>query len=269
MPRANRYYIPDRVWHITHRCHQRQFLLSFARDRRAWVGWLFQARKRFGLCVFNYQVTSNHVHLLVKDRGRGEIARSMQLIEGRTAQGYNWRKKRSGAFWQDRYHATAVQTGNHLVNCLIYIDLNMVRAGKVAHPRAWPDAGYHEIQCPRLRCRIIDRQALSHALELASVERLATVHAQYIDAALERDAIARQPHWSEAVAVGTNEYVKSVAGELGIKRRRRKIYTAGEASVLAESPASYGDGPPPQRPQFPPGTLLNAQFVRSKPSANL
>jgi putative transposase len=39
-------------------------------------------------------VTSNHVHLLVKDRGGDVIAQSMQLIAGRTAQEYNQRKNR-------------------------------------------------------------------------------------------------------------------------------------------------------------------------------
>jgi hypothetical protein len=27
MPRANRFYLPDAVWHITHRCHDQKFLL--------------------------------------------------------------------------------------------------------------------------------------------------------------------------------------------------------------------------------------------------
>jgi putative transposase len=59
--------------------------------------------------VLNYMVTSNHIHLLVEDRGEGMIPRSIQLIAGRTAQDYNRRKKRKGAFWEDRYQATAVQ----------------------------------------------------------------------------------------------------------------------------------------------------------------
>jgi len=33
MPRANRYYAPGLVWHITHRCHKKEFLLKFAKDR--------------------------------------------------------------------------------------------------------------------------------------------------------------------------------------------------------------------------------------------
>jgi len=69
---------------------------------------LFEARKRYALCVLNCTVTFNHIHLLARDRGNGEIAKGLQLIAGRTAQEFNRRKGRKGAFWEDRYHATAV-----------------------------------------------------------------------------------------------------------------------------------------------------------------
>ena len=137
MPRANRCFLPDHVWHITHRCHKKEFLLKFARDRQRWLHWLFEAKKRFGLCVLNYIVTSNHIHLLVRDRGDGEITRSMQLIAGRTAQEYNQRKSRKGAYWEHRYHATKVDAEGYFARCLVYIDLNMVRARVVAHPAQW------------------------------------------------------------------------------------------------------------------------------------
>jgi putative transposase len=164
MPRAHRYHLPGYVWHLTHRCHQRQFLLKFAHDRRWWRRCLFAARERYGLCVLDYTATSNPIHLLVHDQGRGEIAASMQLLEGQTAQPFNRRKARHGAFWADRYHTTAVETGAHLARCLVYIDLNMVRAGVVAHPAQWEVGGFHEIQQPRARYRIVDRQALAEAL---------------------------------------------------------------------------------------------------------
>jgi len=47
------------------------------------------------------------------------LARTMQLIAGRTGQEYK-RKMRKGAFWEDRYPATAVETGSHLVQCMVY-----------------------------------------------------------------------------------------------------------------------------------------------------
>ena len=76
--------------------------------------WLYEARKRFGLCILNYMVTSNHVHLLVRDRGAGQVIKSMQLVAGRTAQEYNQRKGRKGASWADRYHANAVDTEEYV-----------------------------------------------------------------------------------------------------------------------------------------------------------
>jgi putative transposase len=48
----------------------------------------------------------------------------------------------------------------------VYVDLNMVRAGVVTHPRQWAAGGYHEIQGKRQRYLIVDRVALAAALEV-------------------------------------------------------------------------------------------------------
>jgi len=165
MARANRHYIPGCAWHITHRCHKKEFLLKFSRDRLRWVQWLYAARKRYGLVILNYTVTSNHIHLLVVDTDQNVIPQSMQLIAGRTAQEYNQRKNRKGAFWEDRYHATAVQTDRHLLSCMIYIDLNMVRAGVIKHPSEWKTGGYNEVIHPPERYARIDQIRLQICLD--------------------------------------------------------------------------------------------------------
>ncbi len=239
MPRAHRYFVPHHVWHLTHRCHQRDFLLKFARDRRRWRQWLFEAKKRFRLCVLNYVVTSNHIHLLVRDQGRGKIANAMQLIAGCTAQAYNQRKARQGAFWEDRYHATAIDTEKYLARCLVYIDLNMVRAGVVKHPGDWDAGGYREIQSPPQRYAIIDLPALTALLGLKSVEQLQAAHAQWVAEALRAGRAQREPIWSESLAVGRREFVERVQGELGLTAQYREVVADGQAHVLREPPAVY------------------------------
>jgi hypothetical protein len=62
LARAKRHYIPGYVWHITHRCHKRDFLLKFAKDRHRWLQWLYEAGKRYNLVILNCVVTSNHIH---------------------------------------------------------------------------------------------------------------------------------------------------------------------------------------------------------------
>ncbi len=238
MPRAHLFHLDGQVCHITDRCHRKQFLLKFARDRRAWMRWLYQARKRFGLCVLNHQVTSNHVHLLVHDRGNGEVARSMQLVAGCTGQAYNVRKGRRGAFWEDFYQSTVVDTDDHLARCFTYIDLNMVRAGVVDHPREWRESGYQEIQNPPQRYRVIDREALSELLAVHP-SRLARVQNEWIEARLRRGDLEREAHWSEGLAVGRRSFVEEVQEQMGHRARSRRIEDIDGISVLREASAHY------------------------------
>lgn len=237
MSRANRIFTAGRVWHITHRCHQRSFLLKFVRDRRRWRHWLFEARRRYGLSVLNYIVTSNHIHLLCVDQGKGEIPRSLQLIAGRTAQEFNSRKSRNGAFWEDRYHATAVQTDGHLTRCITYIDLNMVRAHAVQHPRDWEVSGYNEIQSPWQRKRIIDFESLMKFLGVKSHAELAALQNRLLGE--EIGVGRRNPIWTEAVAVGDDKYLQELKGALGARGYHKQIEGERGSKLLREQDPCY------------------------------
>ena len=239
MTRANRHYIPGHVWHITHRCHKREFLLRFAKDRNRYLYWLFEARKRYGLKILNYIVTSNHIHLLVMDSGQSVIPQSIKLIAGRTAQEFNKRKNRKGAFWEDRYHATAIEADAHLHRCIAYIDLNMVRAGKVNHSSQWAASGYNEIQCAPDRYALIDRKILMQLCGIPNSEQLTLLHRQWVDKA-RVTAIGKttEPAWSESVAVGSRRFLEEIKGRLPANNNR-DIVKDNEIYALKEPESSY------------------------------
>jgi putative transposase len=240
MPRANRHFLPGYVWHITHRCHRKSFLLKFARDRQSYLRWVFEAKKRFGLSVLNYIVTCNHVHLLVRDSGPRVIADSMQLIAGRSGQEFNQRKGRHGAFWEDRYHATAIEADEHLHRCLVYIDLNMVRAGVVRHPCDWTHSGFREIQNPPKRYGIIDLRELSSLCGFSEVAEFQQAHRRWVDDALTRESMAREGRWSEAIAVGNLNFVEKVKSELGFRAAHRGVLDGSGTYALREQGEAYG-----------------------------
>ena len=242
MPRANRCFVPGHLWHITHRCHQRDFLLRFAKDRKRWRYWLFRAKKRYGLCVLNYIVTSNHIHLIVKDTGAAVISKSLQLIAGRTAQEYNKRKNRKGAFWEDRYHATAVESGEHLARCLVYIDLNMVRANAVSHPSQWSDSGYKDIQYPLKRYCVIDLYELANLFNCNSVTDFQQQHRQWVEEALCSGQNTRDYRWSEGLAIGSEGYIESFKIQLSPRSRYRHKYKTKNTFVLQEMSSPYRIG---------------------------
>ena len=238
MPRAHRHYIPGYVWHITHRCHQKEFLLKFSQDRKRYVQWLYEAKKRYGLSVLNYIVTSNHIHLMVVDTGKDIISKSMQLVAGRVGQEYNQKKDRKGAFWEDRYHATIVQTNRHLMSCMVYIDLNMVRAGAVSHPSEWDICGYNEILHEPVRYKIIDREALKNLLGFTDEVALIEAYGQAISP-LQMESKGRQPMWTESIAVGDKDSVVEAKRKLSSLALGRKVVPKSDAYILREPSLPY------------------------------
>ena len=241
MARAKRHFLPGHAWHLTHRCHKKEFLLKLVKDRQRWLYWLYQSKKRYGLRILNYMVTSNHVHLLVVDGGeRDTIPRSIQLIAGRTGQEYNQRKNRNGAFWEDRYHATAVQTNEHLIKCITYIDLNMVRTGVSKHPQEWIHSGYNEIRRPRQRYGIIDFKSLMALLQIENSADLKQAHREWIEEALKKSKVVRESKWTQSIAVGDKSFLDQIKDRLGIRAKGRKVHGSEDEYHLREEQTDYG-----------------------------
>ena len=114
----------------------------------------------------------------------------------------------------------------------------MVRAGVVTHPRDWPTSGYHEIQGIRQRYRIVDRQALAGALEI-DVTQLADAHRPWIEEALRKSRLEREPHWSNRIAVGSRACVDRVAEDLRGRARYRSIASIDDTLVIRETAGPY------------------------------
>lgn len=157
----------------------------------------------------------------------------------RTAQLYNQRKNRKGAYWEDRYHATAIESDEHLFQCLVYIDMNMVRAGVVKHPGEWSHSGYNEIQQPPNRYSIINTGELMDLGGFNELESLQQAHKDWVVTEIKKKENQRRGQWSDSVAVGSEQYIESVKKILGIRATGRSIQTEDKTFVLKEPHVSY------------------------------
>jgi putative transposase len=240
MPRANRYILPGYAYHLTHRCHDRQWLLKFAADRNEYRLRLRRALRDSRISLLAYCVTFNHVHLLMTAPEPGDVSAFMQRLQGEFAEWYNRRKRRSGAYWDGRYHCTMIEGGRHLRNCMRYIDLNMVRAGAVAHPREWRWCGYDELTGVRSKFLVLDRPKALELLEVPDAAELRRAHQALVEEALERTRLEREPEWTESIGVGSREF----GGEVAARTQRRvklEIREAdGGAWTVREAAAPYG-----------------------------
>ena len=186
-------------------------------------------------------VTSNHIHLLAFDNGgRNVIRDSIKLVAGRTGQEYNVRKNRKGAFWEDRYHATAVESNRYLRQCITYIDMNMVRAGVVEHPAQWEFCGYNEIRNPRKRKGIIDFDRLMDLLGFENYDDLKDAHYKWVDREIQTDNSGKENKWTQSLAVGSKTFIEKMKEALGFRATGRKIICSDDIFELREVLPPYG-----------------------------
>lgn len=189
--------------------------MKFAQDRSGYRQRLREAVVELDLSLLTYNITSNHVHLVAYADKADQMAGLMQRAAGELARDYNRRKSRSGAFWEGRYHATMVDSGEYLWECLKYVELNMVRCGVVRHPREWEWSGYGELMGGRKRNRLLDLEKLLWLARSAALEEFRAHFNAALEEAIINDELKRQEKWTTGVAVRSKEFVE------GIERRIR------------------------------------------------
>ncbi len=243
MPRSSDYLVEGYTYHLTHRCHNSEFLLKFARDRDAYRDWLREGVARHGVPVYGYCLTSNHVHLVVHASDVHAVSELVHLAAGSTAKEYNVRKERLGSMWQHPYHCTRVQDGSHLFNCLCYVDMNAVRAGLVEHPREWRWCGYSELMGTRKRYRFLDVARLLESLDMGDEKAFRESYGEAVERRLGNSPLMREAHWTESLAVGSRDFVESTKGQYA-GRRKYEIEQVSDMDsawyVKEPPPAPYG-----------------------------
>jgi len=243
MARSSEYLLPGYTYHLTQRCHDRQFLLRFARDRDAYREWLREGVRRHNVPVYGFCVTRNHVHIVVHVDETEAVSAMMQLASGSTAKQYNLRKEREGSMWEHPYQCTLIQDGRHLRNCLCYVDLNMVRAGAVAHPKDWRWCGYDELIGRRKRYRLIRIERLLTSLDMRSESEFRSWYIEAVEQRLAGGRLDREPYWTESLAVGARDFVEGIQQQYA----NRSHFAVAEALpghpdawTVREAQTSYG-----------------------------
>lgn len=139
MGRPLRRHAPGQYYLVTTRCHQARFFLR--PDRRlndTVLEWLARAQRAFpNLRLHAVCVMSNHLHLVVHDRN-GELAAWASFFLGNLARAVNRIRKRSGSFFERRYSAEPILDNDALIDRLIYVVTNPVKAALCKRVSEWP-----------------------------------------------------------------------------------------------------------------------------------
>lgn len=138
MARLPRLTVPGYPHHIIQRGNNRQAIFVDKADYEELLRLLEEHAKKAAVAVHAYVLMSNHVHLLATPETDQGIPQLMQAVGRRYVRYFNDRHGRTGTLWEGRYRSTLIQAERYLLACMVYIDLNPVRAGMVVEPADYP-----------------------------------------------------------------------------------------------------------------------------------
>jgi putative transposase len=85
-----------------------------------------------------YPLMANHVHLLLQAPQQDALGQLLRWFMTDSAKAFHQARGRRGHFWERRYRSCLVEEDAYALAALRSPDRNLVRAGLVADPTAYP-----------------------------------------------------------------------------------------------------------------------------------
>lgn len=143
MPRRKRIRIPGALYHIFNRGVEKKNIFLDETDRIKFLDLINTTLKNFNFKIYAYVLMPNHFHLLLEDID-GNISQIMKIISENYTMYFNYKYKRVGHLFQDRYKSIIVEKKFFLKDLVRYIILNPIRAGIAKNLNEYKWSSYYE-----------------------------------------------------------------------------------------------------------------------------
>jgi putative transposase len=138
MARLPRLTLAAHPHHVIQRGNNRQPICLDSADFQALKDVLAACAQRYQVAVHAFVLMDNHFHLLLTPPTDDALPKMMQALGRSYVRYFNDRHQRTGTLWEGRYKSTLIESEPYLLACMVYIDLNPVRAGLVATAADYP-----------------------------------------------------------------------------------------------------------------------------------
>ena len=132
------------IYHVYVRTARRERVFAQTGEAERFVDLLREVKRQDGFAVLAWCVMPSHYHLVLRT-AQVPLSRSMRLIQGRFAQGYNRRHRTLGSVWQERYKAKLIRDTDYVRTAIGYVHLNPVVAGLAAKPKEYRLSGHRAL----------------------------------------------------------------------------------------------------------------------------
>lgn len=143
MPRQARRKSESGIYHIMLRGINKQVIFEDEEDNLKFLETLKNYKAISGYKIFAYCLMSNHIHLLIKVE-KEDLDKIIKRIGGSYVYWYNWKYKRSGHLFQDRFKSEPVEDESYFLTVIRYIHQNPIKAGYCENIDRYKFSSYNE-----------------------------------------------------------------------------------------------------------------------------
>lgn len=143
MPRHARQKSESGIYHIMLRGINRQVIFEDEEDNLKFLETLKNYKAISEYKIFAYCLMSNHVHLLLKVE-KEDIDLIIKRIASSYVYWYNWKYKRNGHLFQDRFKSEPVEDDAYFLTVVRYIHQNPVKARLCKNIDGYKFSSYNE-----------------------------------------------------------------------------------------------------------------------------
>jgi len=128
MPRQARRKSESGIYHIMLRGINQQQIFEDEEDSLRFLETLLKYKEQCGYEIYAYCLMGNHIHILLKE-GKENLTLVLKRIAGSYVYWYNWKYRRSGHLFQDRFKSEPVEDDEYFLTVIRYIHQNPIKAG--------------------------------------------------------------------------------------------------------------------------------------------
>ena len=145
MARLPRLVIPHQAHYLSQQGHDRQPVFRDSDDYVAYLAWLREASRKFGVAVHAYALLPERIDLLITPSDEEGPGKMMQWMGRHYVPYFNRKYKRTGTLWSGRYQATVVEGRAWFLECCRYMEMRPVLENAAAEPAdyRWSSYAHH------------------------------------------------------------------------------------------------------------------------------
>ena len=143
MARVARLKSNSGIYHVMIRGINKQLILEDDEDNQKFLEVLKECKILSEYKLYAYCFMGNHIHLLMKIENE-DLEQIFKRIGARYVYYYNWKYKRNGHLFQDRFKSEPIDDDSYLLAVLRYIHRNPVEAGLSRSADQYQWSSYNE-----------------------------------------------------------------------------------------------------------------------------